>query len=997
VRKVALIRVAVCWLAICASLQAQQYVFRAYRQAEGLKNLAVNALATDRSGFLWLGTENGAYRFLGSGFQRFGPGEGIADVDVRAVVVDPNGIVWAGTGENLYRLDGKRFVAAASSPIHVAYWNYLTVEDAHRLLIVEKGRLYRLEHDDGGKVLSYRPVFSDRQVASSPDLARVSSVNVVSEAPHGLRVWIGCQKKLCSWPVAENGPGQARDGKLTEWDAKKGLKEDSWQGVMLDRAGTLWAGGRYRVAALTPGAAHFVDREIPGSNPGSLYPHAPFIEDREGRILAPCEDGLARWDGARWRIIGRANGLQLTGHVVSTAFDAAGDLWFATLGDGLYNWAGYQDWEGWNDDQRMPSAVVWTLLPASDGRVLMGTDKGPGWIDPRSGASGRLFDLPRWTYGQVDALGTNPDGSLWAGTFSAALVRIDAKTGKTVEFAKLPSFVTRSIKDSHGRVFFTTNTGLYEREAAHPQAVPHRVDALNAILSEDTRLEAGCESPNGTVWFLADKQLIRLQDGHWTIPPIDGLPKVTGQMLDLSCAANGDIWVTGEQAGTWRLTPGGDRLDAWQLQLPSELQTLTPVAILADSRGWVWIGTDAGLVVWNGHSWRHLTQESGLIWNDVNQGVLLAGSDGSLWIGTSGGVAHLMHPEHVFDSTPLTALITGIRRGDDRYPLGQDIRLPWSALPLRFEVSSPATRNRSELVFRYRMEGLQPDWIDDQDGTVVFSNLAPGAYTFTAMAHNPSQSGFSAPVKIDIRILPPWWKTVWFYALCCLGSVLLLVGVILLIVGRTRQRSRELERLVSERTRELEFSREQLRIQATHDGLTGMLNRVGVLKALAAEMDRAHREYSVVVVALVDLDHFKRLNDAYGHLAGDEALRSFAAAAGAALRSYDHAGRYGGEEFLLVLTEIPIEAVQQRLTNLHAAISNLKISIQGSFITLNCSLGATLFDPYAGSVSGESLLSIADEALYEAKAAGRNRLVFKEAVAPGTSAESELQAWGPAN
>jgi diguanylate cyclase (GGDEF)-like protein len=227
--------------------------------------------------------------------------------------------------------------------------------------------------------------------------------------------------------------------------------------------------------------------------------------------------------------------------------------------------------------------------------------------------------------------------------------------------------------------------------------------------------------------------------------------------------------------------------------------------------------------------------------------------------------------------------------------------------------------------------------------------------------------------------------------------VLLLVGVILLIVGRTRQRSRELERLVSERTRELEFSREQLRIQATHDGLTGMLNRVGVLKALAAEMDRARREYSVVVVALVDLDHFKRLNDAYGHLAGDEALRSFAAAAGAALRSYDHAGRYGGEEFLLVLTEIPIEAVQQRLTNLHAAISNLKISIQGSFITLNCSLGATLFDPYAGSVSGESLLSIADEALYEAKAAGRNRLVFKEAVAPGTSAESELQAWGPAN
>jgi ligand-binding sensor domain-containing protein len=67
----------VCWLALSASLQAQQYVFRAYRQAEGLKNLAVNALATDRTGFLWLGTENGVYRFLGSGFERFGPEQGI--------------------------------------------------------------------------------------------------------------------------------------------------------------------------------------------------------------------------------------------------------------------------------------------------------------------------------------------------------------------------------------------------------------------------------------------------------------------------------------------------------------------------------------------------------------------------------------------------------------------------------------------------------------------------------------------------------------------------------------------------------------------------------------------------------------------------------------------------------------------------------------------------------------------------------------------------------
>jgi diguanylate cyclase (GGDEF)-like protein len=197
-----------------------------------------------------------------------------------------------------------------------------------------------------------------------------------------------------------------------------------------------------------------------------------------------------------------------------------------------------------------------------------------------------------------------------------------------------------------------------------------------------------------------------------------------------------------------------------------------------------------------------------------------------------------------------------------------------------------------------------------------------------------------------------------------------------------RARGRHLELLVSQRTRELEASREQLHIQATHDGLTGMLNRVAILRTLTAELERARREKRTVVVALIDLDYFKRINDEYGHLAGDEALRWFAAAVGAAIRLYDHAGRYGGEEFLLVLTEVPREAVEQRLTRLHKAISNLQINQRGVEFRLNCSMGATVFDPSDGPGSVESLLSIADQALYAAKAAGRNRVIFR---APGAS------------
>src|SRR5271165_6734255 len=98
-------------------MAAQQYVFRAYRQAEGLRNLNVNSMTTDREGFQWVATENGVYRFLGSGFERYGIEEGLSDVDVRDIAADPGGTVWAGTNADLFRWDGARFVRAGQKPI----------------------------------------------------------------------------------------------------------------------------------------------------------------------------------------------------------------------------------------------------------------------------------------------------------------------------------------------------------------------------------------------------------------------------------------------------------------------------------------------------------------------------------------------------------------------------------------------------------------------------------------------------------------------------------------------------------------------------------------------------------------------------------------------------------------------------------------------------------------------------------------------------------------
>jgi len=960
---------------LAVAAQAQQYVFRVFRQPEGLNNLAVNGMASDHAGFLWLATENGVFRFLGSGFERFGPEQGIAEQNVHDIFADPSGALWAGTAENLYRWDGQRFQPASRESVRIAGPRCIAAEDASHLLVVEDGRLLRLEHDAAGRILASSPVFSLRLTHSLPDLKQVARVSVADEGPAGRTVWIGAGNRLYSIPAERMGsriePG---DGAVTDWGKEQGLPEELWESVLLDHSGTLWVAGQHHIMVLLHGSARFVDRSIPGSDPENIDGHAPMVEDREGRVIVAAEGGVARWEGTRWQSIGRENGLTHTSRLSALIFDAAGDLWIGSLGGGLYGWMGYNNWEGWSEAQMLPSSAIWSIVQAPDGRILVGTEHGPAWVDPRSGASGKLFAGSRWTLGQVGAMGIARDGSLWGGTFSGGFLQLDSRTGRMEKTSTLPTYIYGSVEYPAGHLYLTTRHGIWESENG---AVPHRIDAAEVLLGGSDRVDTGCVTADGSVWFLAQSRLLRLKDGVWSTPAIDGIRVLHDPLIAVTPVRDGSLWVTGQQTGTWHLTPHGDRLQASELHLPKEYGELAPLSILMDQRGWLWIGSDQGLVVWNGKDWRHLTQESGLIWNDINQGVMSSGSDGSLWVGTSGGLAHLIHPERVFDKAQLSVAVTLVQRDRESYSTTKSITLPWSEMPLRFQISSPTERNRSELVFKYRMEGLQRDWNNNLSGMAEYHALPPGQYTFLAVAFNPGLNAQSETVRISLRILSPWWRSYWFYAFCVL---ILAVGAYFfdrLRAHQLRERSRLLESQVSERTRELEFSREQLRVQASHDALTGMLNRRGILKALNAEMERARREKGSLVVALVDLDHFKRINDSYGHLAGDEALRWFAAAVGAAVRSYDHAGRYGGEEFLLILAEVPEMAAEQRLARLHAAISNLQVHTRECEFRVTSSIGATIFEGASEIGSLESVLAIADQALYEAKAAGRNRVILR--------------------
>jgi len=180
-------------------------------------------------------------------------------------------------------------------------------------------------------------------------------------------------------------------------------------------------------------------------------------------------------------------------------------------------------------------------------------------------------------------------------------------------------------------------------------------------------------------------------------------------------------------------------------------------------------------------------------------------------------------------------------------------------------------------------------------------------------------------------------------------------------------------RRILELEAELVAAREALREQATHDSLTKSWNRMAILEILGRELAKAEREAGAVGLIMADLDHFKQINDTCGHVAGDAVLREAARRMQASVRAYDAVGRYGGEEFLIVVPSATGPTAVHLAERLRSALNREPVRLTDRALSLTISLGATVSVPGL-ACTPEALIRAADEALYRAKASGRNRV-----------------------
>jgi len=378
------------------------------------------------------------------------------------------------------------------------------------------------------------------------------------------------------------------------------------------------------------------------------------------------------------------------------------------------------------------------------------------------------------------------------------------------------------------------------------------------------------------------------------------------------------------------------------------------------------------------------------------------GRDGRLWFATVKGVAVFTPERPIRNKVPPPVCIERVRIDGREYPADKRAEVPPGQGRIEFEFAAPTFLLPEKASFKYKLEGFDSDWTAAGIRRMAFyTNLPPGRYTFRATAANSDNVWNPVGASFSFRLRPHFRQTWLFQALLGILALSTVSAFFFFRLQNARRRARRLGQLVKERTDELhrlnftlqktnfdlQAANRKLEHLAANDGLTGIPNYRTFVDTFQREWRAAQRQVRNLALVAIDIDHFKAYNDSLGHQKGDECLHQVAVAIRRQLRrAGDLAARLGGEEFALLLPETDADGARRLAENVRRAVADLAIAHPASPVAavVTISLGVTTGIPTAEAMPG-MFLRRADEALYEAKHAGRNRSHFLEFLPPTQS------------
>lgn len=772
---------------------AVQLPLTVYGQDNGLTSLSVVRMLQDREGFLWVGTEKGLYRFDGLGFNAIGKSRGFQTSEVVGLAEDSDGHLWVASRAGLQRSeqDGKfGWVKPGGNTLLVDRGQTLAADDRGGMVVVSGHRLWQLTRDATGG-WSSAPLLAS---AAGEEMGDVTAV-----VHNSGTTWFGCGGALC----------RLRNGVLTRYGPDHGVPVDKWLGILASRDGSLWARGIHNIRRLAAGASDFTDHDIPGGHTEVAASSIDIVEDRAGRLLTRTDVGVARWNGATWELFDTGNGLPDVG-ISSMVADQDGMIWMGTYGRGVYYWSSVDAVENWTAAQGLSGSLIWSIARGDSRSIWLAGEAGGEVIVPEESRAHR-WPLAVAPPNQAHTVIADGKGAIWYFLFDGRVLRYEPATGRKTDIAVLPYLVRGAYLDRSGHFWAYTLGGLYEIDPAN-----RRVASAAPSLIPSTMCSDMAEDVGGRLWVACSSGLYRHNADGWARVHVQP-EESSGGYENVAVTPDGRLWLSSLQPGLLV----GPTTDADQI-------TVAPVddPLLADTRfyflradrnGRLWAGGGNGVDVFDGGKWIRLSMRDGLLWDETNHGAFFADDDGTVWIGAPVGLTHVLDPERLLAPRRIRPLLLAARYGEHDVESAAALSFRnAAALGLRFGVSGNSAGH--PIRFRYRLPGVDGDWVETAQREVRYASLPPGHYRFELQAVDVNRRSQSDPVTLEFTVSPPWWLTPWAYA----GAAVLALALIALAWRwRTRMlvaHAQRLEGIVEQRTSELRQSLQARRMLLAHVG-----------------------------------------------------------------------------------------------------------------------------------------------------------------------------------
>jgi PAS domain S-box-containing protein len=719
-----------------------QMRFRVFAGAEGLKNLVISSIAQDASGFLWLATDDGVYRFDGEQFTHFSLDSGLTSSASFVIAIRSDGAACVGSRGGLVCWDGRRFSQDAARGLPPA---------PVRTMVSFAGKLW-VGTDGAGLYVQDGDHF-----VPAPGWPGVGTGSIEA-------LWADA-----SGLVASDGQTVQLSAGNGTWQAigDVGIGEERVSAVLRDGDQALYIRTPKHMWLLPSGAtrARDVTDGLPSGYDVVAVPNSMAIGPR-GDVLVGTDRGVAVRDQDHWHVIDHAVGMPQAA-ARSLFVDREGTIWIGAVG--LFQLRGRGLVEYYDVPSGLPGNIVWGYRRDARGTLWVGTNRClaravRGRWECVEGTQGRV----------VRAIVFSPQGGVFVGGAPSDLLYIDPDGHTTsLPFDRVEDRTILALTlGPEGDLWIGTSVGMHRLLGA----VPGRIYRVQIPGVRPNARFATITVVDRQVWTATDEGILVLEDGAWHL--FDKTAGFRGSVMRrVLRRADGRMCATYSEAiglSCFRYQAG--RVSAFEHIGPGEGLTTGMAYFLGEDREHrLWVGTGDGVDVVTADGVDHFDESLGLAGNDSAASAFMVDGDGSLWLGSTGGATHVFAQYYGGPPSAPRVAFLDARIGDRPiHGAGADLEVPHDRSSLAVEFASSSLLDPKRVEYQVRLSPSETEWSTTRQRMARYPALLPGAYRFEVRAR--IGAGKWGPVsELGFAVLPAWWQTRWFLAVLT-GAVLLAIA-----------------------------------------------------------------------------------------------------------------------------------------------------------------------------------------------------------------------------